>query len=145
MTVVIYLYISLFILKKDYMKLPCEIAVKSVVPAIRAMLAKELIENHRMRQANAASLLGITQTAVSKYSHNVRGNMLSIDKDSEIRIQVKKTAVLLSKGKLNRTKLAVKICIICRSVRKKGLMCRLCRRDSSFKRQECSICQEPIC
>ena len=127
------------------MKLPCEIAVKSVVPAIRARLAKELIETYSVKQVKTANLLGITQTAVSKYYNNVRGSILTIDKDGEISSEVEKTARLLFNGKLDRTQLAIQICGICKSIRKKRLMCKLCQRDPSFDQTECTICQQLTC
>ena len=62
------------------MILPCEVAVKSVIPAIKATLAKQLVEIYQMKQKQAAEILGITQSAVSKYTRNVRGNMIKIEK-----------------------------------------------------------------
>ncbi|MCK5562646.1 transcriptional regulator, partial [Candidatus Bathyarchaeota archaeon] len=61
------------------MPMPCEVAVKSVVPAIRAGLAKELVQTHKLRQIDIANLLGITQTAVSKYTRDVRGRVVQIE------------------------------------------------------------------
>ena len=98
------------------MKLPCEVAVKSVVPAIRALLAKELIETYGMKQREAANLLGITQTAVSKYAHHVRGRILLIEKEKKVETLITKTAALLANGNLNRTALALQICITCKLV-----------------------------
>lgn len=129
------------------MKMPCEVAVKSVVPAIRSLLAKELISTHRMKQTEVATLLGITQTAVSKYTHRVRGRVLSseIQKEEEVKVLIMKTADSLVNGNLDRTALALRICTTCKLIREKGLMCDLCRRaDSSLKTQQCLICvQEP--
>ncbi len=110
------------------MKLPCEVAVKSVVPAIRALIARELTETYEMKQREVGDLLGITQTAISKYTHQVRGRVLEIGKDREARILVVKTAVSLANGDLDRTALALQICKTCKLVRKKGLMCELCKR-----------------
>lgn len=123
------------------MKLPCEVAVKSVVPAIRALLAKELTETHGMKQGAAAKLLGITQTAVSKYAHHVRGRSLLIEMEEEVRMTIVKTAASLVNGALDRTALSLQICSTCKLVRRKGLMCELCgRADSTVDLEQCRVC-----
>ena len=123
------------------MKLPCEIATRSVVPAIRALLAKELTETYGMKQREAANLLGITQTAVSKYTHHVRGSILSIDRQKEVKTQISETAALLAHDSLDRTALALQICATCRLVRKKRLMCELCKRvDPAIDTEHCNLC-----
>jgi len=123
------------------MKLPCEVAVKSVVPAIRALLAIELTETYGMKQREAASLLGITQTAVSKYTHHVRGKVPLIEKEKEARLHIAKTAASLANGNLDRASLAFQICYTCRLVREKRLMCELCKqKDLSIEIQQCFIC-----
>ncbi len=123
------------------MKLPCEIAVKSVVPSIRALLAKELVEAHGMKQSEAARLLGITQTAVSKYTHNVRGKTIPIEKDKEIRVLITRTATSLANGEMERMDILLEICTTCNLVRKKGFMCKLCRRsDPQLDVRKCKLC-----
>jgi len=123
------------------MKLPCEIAVKSVVPAIRALLAKELTQNYGMKQKEAANLLGITQTAVSKYTHHVRGRILIIEKHEEVKTQIKKTATSLANGNINRTTLALQICTTCKLIREKRLMCKLCKRaNPTLDIKQCKLC-----
>jgi predicted transcriptional regulator len=128
------------------MKLPCEVAVKSVVPAIRALLAKELTETHEMKQVEAAKLLGITQTAISKYTHHVRGRILRIEEEAKVRLFVKKTAASLANGELSRAGLVLRICDACKVVREKGLMCDLCKRaNPTLDIKHCELCFLPIC
>ena len=128
------------------MKLPCEVAVKSVVPAIRALIAKELTETHKMKQVEAAKLLGITQTAISKYTHHVRGRILQIEEETKVRVFVKKTATSLANGDLSRAALVLKICDACRVVREKGLMCELCKRaNPALDIKHCELCLLPLC
>ena len=56
------------------MQPPCEIIVKHVLPTIRAMIAKELIEKHSFTQVEAAKRLGISQAAISWYLAKKRGH-----------------------------------------------------------------------
>jgi predicted transcriptional regulator len=65
--------------------IPCEVAAKSVIPALRAMIARELIEDYGMKQELVAERLGITQAAVSKYRHQVRGEAVDLGGAAEVR------------------------------------------------------------
>lgn len=123
------------------MKPPCEITAKSLVPAIRALLAKELIITHGMKQIEAADLLGITQTAISKYAHNVRGRVISIEDDQEIKNQINETATAIAEKRLDSTKIVVEICHTCRLARAKRLMCPLCKQaDETVDSETCTLC-----
>ena len=126
------------------MSMPCEVAVKSVVPAIRAGLAKELVQTHRLRQIDIASLLGITQTAVSKYTRDVRGRVVQIENVEEVQQMITRTAMMLVNGGMSRRQLVIRFCEICRLVRQKGLMCELCKRSNpSIDIYQCVICKKP--
>ena len=123
------------------MKLPCEIAAKTVVPSIRALLAKELTETHGLKQKEAADLMGITQTAISKYTHQVRGRALPIEESEEVKTRIIKIAVSITEGHLDRITLAMRICDTCRFVREKRLMCHLCQRaDPALDIRQCTLC-----
>jgi len=124
--------------------MPCEVAVKSVVPAIRAGLAKELIQTHKLKQIDTANLLGITQTAVSKYTRHVRGRVVKIEKVEEVQQMITETAKTLANGEISRRQLAIRFCEICKLVRQKRLMCELCKRSNpSIDIYQCLICTEP--
>jgi len=128
--------------------IPCEVAVKSVIPAIRALIAKELTESYGLKQKDVATLLGITQTAVSKYACHVRGRVLRIEHVKEIRATIKEIAVSLSNGRISRCELVAKFCTTCEIIRRKRLMCELCKRsDPMINIQECFVClsQSPLC
>jgi len=64
--------------------LPDEIA-KSVIPAIRAMVVRRLVDKHGMTQQQAAQLLEIAQPAVSKYMHKKRGIAIRPGRSSSCR------------------------------------------------------------
>ncbi len=126
------------------MSMPCEVAVKSVVPAIRASLAKELIQTHNLKQNDVANLLGITQTAVSKYTRNVRGRVIEIEEVKEVRHMITETAKTLANEEVTRRQLAIRFCEICKHVRQIGLMCELCKRSNpSIDISKCLICKNP--
>lgn len=120
---------------------PCEVAVKSVIPAIRAYIAKELTNTYKMKQTDIALVLGITQTAVSKYISNVRGQAIRIDHAEEIRSMMNEIASRITDEKISGPQLIDEFCTVCTLVRQKGLMCSLCERsDSLLKHKSCHIC-----
>jgi uncharacterized protein len=56
------------------MLLPAEIESKSLIPALRAILAKKLAEQHKIREDEISKMLGVTQAAVSNYIRGTRGD-----------------------------------------------------------------------
>ena len=62
------------------MLLPAEIESKSLIPALRAILAKDLAKNHNIREDKISQMLGVTQAAVSNYIRGIRGDPKLIEK-----------------------------------------------------------------
>jgi predicted transcriptional regulator len=121
--------------------LPCEIAVKSVIPAIKAVIAKELVETHSLKQIQVAEILGISQSAVSKYTKQVRGHVIEIDNIKEIQPLINSMITLLTDGPPKRAEFLNLFCQTCATIRKKGLMCQFCTKtDPRIKTEECSFC-----
>ncbi len=56
------------------MLLPAEIESKSLIPALRAILAKKLAQQHKIREDEISKMLGVTQAAVSNYIRGTRGD-----------------------------------------------------------------------
>jgi len=124
------------------MLMPCEVAVKSVVPSIRAFIAIELTQSYKMKQSDVADILGITQTAVSKYTRQVRGAVLKIDDSEEIRSMMQQIANQIVDKKISPQDRALRFCTVCKVVRRSGLMCPLCKRsDPTINIRTCRICK----
>ena len=62
------------------MLLPAEIESKTLIPALRAILAKKLAETHKIREDEISKMLGVTQAAVSNYIRGTRGDPQLIEK-----------------------------------------------------------------
>ena len=62
------------------MLLPAEIESKTLIPALRAIIAKKLAENHNIREDEISKMLGVTQAAVSNYIRGTRGDPVLIGK-----------------------------------------------------------------
>jgi len=56
------------------MLLPAEIESKTLIPALRAILAKRLAEDYKIREDEISKMLGVTQAAVSNYIRGTRGD-----------------------------------------------------------------------
>ena len=129
------------------MILPCETAAKVIIPAIRAYIARELVETHELKQDDVAKILGITQSAVSKYAGHVRGSILKIDNVEEIRPMLTELVSLAANEKeFSRNEFLERFCQTCRTIRKTGLMCPLCKKaNASVEVQGCSFCLQGDC
>lgn len=125
-----------------FMVVPCEIAVKSLIPSIRAYIAKELTQTYKMKQNDVANLLGITQTAISKYVRDVRGQVIKVDQIEEIREMMYEMASKIADNKISGPQISLEFCAVCATVRRNGLMCSLCKRyDPALDTKLCTICK----
>jgi len=142
MTYVIFKYFSAMNKSngESHLILPCEVAVRSVIPAVRALVAKEL-EDQGLNQDQVAEILGISQSAVSKYSRKVRGRAIKVDDIEEIRPFIDGMVILLLDGTRQSPELLQLFCQACIAVRKTNLMCTFCQKsDPKIKLEECRFC-----
>jgi len=124
------------------MSMPCEVAVKCVLPVIRAMLAKELITKNRMKQSQVAEILRVSQPAISLYSRKIRGTAISLENDEDIGKLVSNVAAALAEDKLSRRDMIPKYCEICKTIRAKGLLCELHKAfDPTINIETCELCR----
>jgi predicted transcriptional regulator len=115
--------------------------VRSVIPAVRALIAKELMEEQGLKQDQVAELLGISQSAVSKYSRKVRGHAIRVDDIEEIRPFINSMVILLLDRTYQSAQLLSLFCQACVAIRKTSLMCTFCQKsDSKIKIEECRFC-----
>ncbi len=122
------------------MIIPCEVAAKSVIPALRAMVARQLTEEYGMKQELVAKRLGVTQAAVSKYIHQVRGEAVELESAEEVHKISREIAETLSR-ETNAIEVSQKFCQASTDIRALGLMCETCSRvDPSWDVEHCTIC-----
>jgi predicted transcriptional regulator len=123
------------------MSVPCEVAVKCVLPVVRAMIARELMYTYGLRQVEAAKLLGVSQPAISLYSRSIRGKAIDLENDGEIRLLVAHMTESLAKGPVSHRDLILMYCGICKAIRAKGLLCKLHKAfDPSVEIEKCELC-----
>jgi hypothetical protein len=123
------------------MLVPCEIAVKCLLPPVRAMIAKQLMTTHNLKQAEAAKLLGVSQPAISLYHRKMRGKAIDLDDEIEVKRLIENLSASLAKGDLSPKDFIPKFCEICRIIRAKGLLCEMHKAfDPSVDIEKCEIC-----
>jgi predicted transcriptional regulator len=125
------------------MILPEELASKSVIPAIRALVVKRLVEEHGMTQQQAAKLLGVTQPAVSKYLHQKRGAAIRLNGIKEIDQATGEIANMVSSRKVKPLEVMSKIESACEYVKRNRYMCDLHKRlEPGMDIESCHICEQ---
>jgi len=125
------------------MILPEELASKSVIPAIRALIVKRLVEDHGMTQQEAAKLLGVTQPAVSKYLHQKRGAAIRLNGIREIDRATNEIAEMVSAHKVPPIEVMSKIEAACDYVRRNRYMCDLHKKlEPGIDVNSCHICEQ---
>jgi predicted transcriptional regulator len=123
------------------MLLPCEIAVKCLLPPVRATIAKTLTTKHNLTQIEVAKLLGISQPAISLYDRKMRGKAINLEKDPEITKLIENLADALVRDDLTHKDFIQRFCEICKATRAKGLLCQMHRTfDPEINVEKCEVC-----
>lgn len=120
------------------MKPPCEIVSRYVLPAIRALIARRLIEQYGYTQLDTAKILGMTQSAMSRYIALERGGKIKVTK--KINKLINDIAKNIVKGNLSQEKLIKKLCYTCETFKKSGEFCKIHREFSPTIPKTCKIC-----
>jgi predicted transcriptional regulator len=126
------------------MKPPCIIVVRYVLPALRALIARELIEKHGLSRVRAAEKMELTPAAITQYLKNVRGEtavQLVESSDEAVKI-VSEMASNLAKDEASVYDVLQNICKICQIMRSKGLLCEMHKEIlPALKKSEVCECE----
>lgn len=122
------------------MKPFCEVMVLEVLPGVRAMIARELVEEYGFSQKIAAERLGTTQPAISQYKRQLRGHKLKVFKNNpklldKIGSITKRTA----SGELSPDQIIIEFCGICKFLRSSGIACEI-HRNIYPSLEKCRVC-----
>ena len=101
------------------MQFPCEILVKNILPAIKAIMVKELHEKYGNSQKEIANLLGITQPSVSYYLHGERGGKAIdiIRENKKVHQSILDLTANFMNSKISTEAILKEICSICLEIR----------------------------
>jgi len=108
------------------MKPFCEIIVAKILPAMRAIITKELMQTYGFNQTEVALKLGITQPAISQYNRELRGYRVKLlQSNSKIMNEIKKLTAEIASGNTKSKKIPEKFCEICEKIRREKIICKL--------------------
>jgi len=145
MTSVIFIYVSNRnrVTGGKMLLLPCEVGVKTVLPAMRALMARTIIEKYGMKEKQVAEILGLSQSAISRYTTKGRGNIIKFENVPEVQTLIEQIIDLLLYEKPQKnTEILELLCQTCKTIREKGLMCELCQKKTKEKSIEiCVFCR----
>ena len=120
------------------MLLPCEVGVQTVLPAIKALMARTIIEKHEMKEKQAGEILGLSQSAISRYTTKDRGNIITIENIPEVQALIDRIINLLLYSAHQKNEILELVCQTCKIIREKGLMCQLCQKK--LRETQLEIC-----
>jgi predicted fused transcriptional regulator/phosphomethylpyrimidine kinase/predicted transcriptional regulator len=101
-----------------------EVVVESFLPTFRSMLA-EALRDRGLTQREVADLLGISQSAVSKYAHGEVSREQRLLEDERVREAVERIADGLADGEMSRVKALVEAEVLVQELEQGGPVARL--------------------
>jgi predicted transcriptional regulator len=125
------------------LKPPCVIVVKYLLPAIRMLITKELIEKHNMRKIEASEKMELTPAAITQYFKGERGTTLAneIAQSKEAMKMISKLAEDIAREDATPENVIEKLCEICATIRYERVICKLHQEDlPTLKECKCTTC-----
>jgi len=105
------------------MKPICEFVTSEILPSVRALIAKKMIEDHGITQSKAAELLDTSQPAISHYKRDLRGmKNSSLKKHPELMQMIDSVSKRIMSGEVSPKQTTSEFCSICRYMREHHLI-----------------------
>lgn len=114
-----------------------------MLPAVKAIMARTIVEKHGYTEKQTAALLGLSQSAISRYVGRERGaNLLAIESTAEILALIDQMVLSILKDPKNRAQILELFCRTCTAIREKGLMCPKCQEGMNKEwAEKCLFCR----
>jgi predicted transcriptional regulator len=105
------------------LKPPCMTVVQYVLPALRVLILKELMEEYNMRKIDAAAMMKLTPAAITQYAKGERGATLvtEIIKSEETLRILSDLSKAIAEDTISEEEMMKKLCKACRTLRYKGI------------------------
>ncbi|HJT47240.1 MAG TPA: transcriptional regulator [Nitrososphaeraceae archaeon] len=127
------------------MLLPSEIEAKSLIPAIRSILARKLIQEFYLKEEDVAKVLGVTQAAISNYVRGTRGDRQLASKLAgveEVRRMIEDIARDLAANKAYTPSTMAKFVQLCNYMRYTFIICDVHHSiESNIDSKVCEQCE----
>ena len=126
------------------MLLPSEVEAKTIIPALRSMIAKKLVKTYHLPQQKVAELLGITQAAVSNYIRDVRGVGVSLEGLEEAQKLADEIVKAILQGE-DQVTLLKKFNEAVKAIKAKRIMCSLHQKlEPELDVERCHLCEPNV-
>ena len=130
------------------MLLPAEIESKTLIPALRAILAKKLAEDHNVREEEISKMLGVTQAAISNYIRGTRGDPALIAKllsDNQVSSLIEELTDNLSSDMAYTPSSLSKFIGLCNYIKSSLLICEIHHNlESNIDEKICKECENML-
>lgn len=130
------------------MLLPAEIESKSLIPALRAILAKKLAEEHKIREDEISKMLGVTQAAISNYIRGTRGDSKLIEKlvaDEQVSQMLNELSKRLASDMAYTPSSLAKFISLCNYIKSSLLICEIHHNlESNIDEAICKECENML-
>lgn len=130
------------------MLLPAEIESKTLIPALRAILAKKLAEEHQIREDEISKMLGVTQAAISNYIRGTRGDPKLIQKlvaDEQVSQLINELSDGLASDMAYTPSSLAKFISLCNYIKSSLLICEIHHNlESNIDEAVCKECENML-
>ncbi len=129
------------------MKPPCMIVVQYVLPTIRLLIMKNLIQEHNMRKIDASKKMELTPAAITQYMKGVRGEAFAdkIARSEKTMKIISDLARALARDDIPAESTIDKLCEACSTIRAEGIICGIHKEKlPSLQECECVICERSV-
>jgi len=130
------------------MKPPCMIVVQYILPTIRVLIMKDLIQKHNMRKIGASRKMELTPAAITQYMKGARGKAFTdeITKSEKTMKIISDLADALARNDIPAKDIIDKLCEACSTIRAEGIICGLHQEKlPALKECTCAICERSVC
>ena len=132
----------------ELLLLPAEIESKTLIPALRAILAKKLAEDHNIREDEISKMLGVTQAAISNYIRGTRGDPSLIAKllaEEQVSKMIDELSDNLSSDMAYTPSSLSKFIGLCNYIKSSLLICEIHHNlESDIDEQICKECENML-
>lgn len=120
------------------------IMVQYVLPAIRALMIRDLIEKYGLRKIDASAKMAVSPAAVTQYMKGKRGSAFvkEISQSKRPMQIVSEVAEALAKDEVPMDAVIKKMCEACTTIRSEGTICKLHQKKlPALRDSKCVICK----
>jgi len=130
------------------MLLPAEIESRTLIPALRAILAKRLSEKYNIHEDEISKMLGVTQAAVSNYIRGIRGDPKLIEKllsEEQVANMINEISDDLSSDRAYTPSSLSKFIGLCNYIKSSLLICDIHHNlESNIDDEVCKECENML-